>query len=299
MLIEQKLEQIKLSSSQNAAMNFILEKRQFIESMTIKELADASYTSTGTIIRLAKKLGYQGYEDFKQDYLKEIYYLDTHFINIDPNYPFHKDDNIQKIASKITTLACETSQDTFALLEHDQLQKAVWSLKNSNQIHLIAISYCLLLGEIFKLDMARIGRTVNVCHINGEELFIPATVQKGDCVIMISYSGQIEKLCILAKLLKEKEITLIVISSIGDNQLKSYADIQLFISTREKLHSKIKGYANENSIKQILDILYSCYFALDYDKNLEYRLEISKFGEQGRNSTIEIMKEDEYKSSRR
>ena len=72
MLIEQKIERARLSQSQQLIADYLLEKRSNIKDMTIKELAVATYTSTGTIIRLAKKLGYQGYEDFKADFLKEV-----------------------------------------------------------------------------------------------------------------------------------------------------------------------------------------------------------------------------------
>ena len=225
MLIEQKIERARLSQSQQLIADYLLEKRSNIKDMTIKELAVATYTSTGTIIRLAKKLGYHGYEDFKADFLKEVYYLDTHFKNIDPNFPFVKTDNIQKIASKVTLLAQETLSDTLALLEHDNLQKALRIMQKANQIHLAAISY----------------------------------------------SGEIHNLCSLARTLKGRSVPIIAITSLGDNELKKYADVVLHISTREKLYSKIAGYSNENSIKLILDILYSCYFNLMYDDNLARR----------------------------
>jgi len=195
MLIEQKIERARLSQSQQLIADYLLEKRSNIKDMTIKELAVATYTSTGTIIRLAKKLGYHGYEDFKADFLKEVYYLDTHFKNIDPNFPFVKTDNIQKIASKVTLLAQETLSDTLALLEQKKKKKALRIMQKANQIHLAAISYSLLLGQIFKLDMLRIGKNVNICNTNGEELFLPAVIKNNDCIIIISYSGEIHNLC--------------------------------------------------------------------------------------------------------
>ena len=173
MLIEQKIERARLSQSQQLIADYLLEKRSNIKDMTIKELAVATYTSTGTIIRLAKKLGYHGYEDFKADFLKEVYYLDTHFKNIDPNFP----------------LAQETLSDTLALLEHDNLQKALRIMQKANQIHLAAISYSLLLGQIFKLDMLRIGKNVNICNTNGEELFLPAVIKNNDFIIYVVWLG--------------------------------------------------------------------------------------------------------------
>lgn len=51
MLIEQKLEQIKLSSSQKSIAQFLLRKRSLIKDMTILELAQETYTSTATVIQ--------------------------------------------------------------------------------------------------------------------------------------------------------------------------------------------------------------------------------------------------------
>ena len=56
MLIEQKIERARLSQSQQLIADYLLEKRSNIKDMTIKELAVATYTSTGTIIMVMKIL---------------------------------------------------------------------------------------------------------------------------------------------------------------------------------------------------------------------------------------------------
>lgn len=293
MFIMQKLETIHLSSSQKEVAKYILDKKLAIEKLTLQELANQTYTSPATIIRLAKKLGYDGYEAFKKDFLEEQEYILTHFKHIDPNFPFTKNDTIQTIASKMTTLSKETLDDTLSLLKHDDLQKAVALLKKSKTIHLSAISYSLLLGQTFQLNMNRLGKMVHICPVIGEELFMNNLIQKEDCLLMISYSGQIDSMIHLARLAKRKGVSIIVITSLGDNDLKKYGDVVLNISTREKLYSKIGGFVNENSIKLILDILYACYFELNYDENLNKRIDISKESETNRFSSLDIMKESE------
>lgn len=298
MLIEQKLSQIKLSDAQHAVADYMLKQRYHMEKMTIQTLAKNTYTSVATIIRLAKKLGYSGYQEMKDDFLKEVHYLDSHFQKIDPNYPFSNYDNMQKIAYKVAALTKEAVDDTLTLIDHDSLQKAVMLMKNSPQIHLCALSYSLLLGHLFQMDMLRIGVPIHIHDISGDELFLPAIVQKNDTVLFISYSGQMEKLCLLAKQLKKQNAHIIVISSLGNNDLKTYSDVSLHLSTREKLHSKIKGYTNEASIKFLLDVLYSCYFALDYSTNQHKRLEICQFAETSsysslRRSTLDVLKENQ------
>ena len=64
------------------------------------------------------------------------------------------------------------------------------------------------------------------------------------------YKRQIHNLCSLARTLKGRSVPIIAITSLGDNELKKYADVVLHISTREKLYSKIAGYSNEDVYKR-------------------------------------------------
>lgn len=72
--------------------------------MIVKEIADATYTVPSTLIRIAKKLNYDGQNDLKTDFLNECEYLQSHFSNIDTNLPLTNKDTIMSIAGKIATL---------------------------------------------------------------------------------------------------------------------------------------------------------------------------------------------------
>ena len=54
-----------------------------------------------TNIRIAHKLGFQGWSDFKEAFLDEVIYLNSHFQEVDSNYPFTSQDTIMQIAHKI------------------------------------------------------------------------------------------------------------------------------------------------------------------------------------------------------
>lgn len=72
----------------------------------------------------------------------------------------------------MTILTKESADDTLSLIKHDDLQKAVSLLQKARIIHLSAISYSLLLGQTFQLNMNRLGKLVNICPVEGEELFL-------------------------------------------------------------------------------------------------------------------------------
>ena len=292
MLIIEKLKNIKgLSQSQQNIVEYILEKKQLIEKMTIKEIAEKTYTSSATFIRLAKNLGYNGFDELKKDYLDELRYLDTHFQNIDANKPFEKGDNNIAIANKIGTLFKESVNDTLSLISHEKLQKAVQLLKNCQTIHYCAISFPLIYGDDFALKMERLAKRVYISKLPGENLYSSALIQDNDIALIVSYSGETPLIKDMISIYKSKNIPIIAITSFGSSYLREHANVTLTISTREKLYSKIAGYSNEVSIKLLLDILYSCYFSLDYDKNFNNKKKLSKLSEKGRVSSSEILKE--------
>ena len=72
---------------------------------------------------------------------------------------------------------------------------------------------------------------------------------------------------------------------------------QELILDREIVSTKLKNAQqygkNFYEKKLILDILYACYFELNYDDNLNKRINISKESETTRFSSLDIMKESE------
>lgn len=281
MLLQQRIEQLEnISPSEKLIADYLLDKKEKIKNLSTRDIARETYTSSSTVVRFAQKLNYNGFNDLKEDYLNELNYISTHFIDIDPNYPFNNNDNIMTIAGKMSSLFIETINDSLSLIEHDSLQKATYLLKNTNRIFLYSISTSALLAEIFKQKMTRINKEVVSELLVGEYGFHSNLIKDNDCALFISYTGQSPNVIQYAKKLKEKNIPIIVISSIGDNELKQYADIVLHLSTREKQYSKISSFTSEYSTLYVLDLLYACYFSLDYDNNLNIKTALSKYEEQ-------------------
>lgn len=292
MLLKERIKSTPhLSDSQRSVLEYMYENPHEIAGMTLKEIAAASYTSPATLVRLAKNLGYDGYEELRRDFLKEEEYINQSFHSIDANTPFHANDNYMGIASKLTTLMKETADDTLSLIEFQDLKKAVNILLDAEKIHLTAISFPLLHGYDFQLKMRKIGKLVEVVDLLGEQLYTDPIIGPKDCALMISYSGETPLIRQMIKLYRRKQIPIIGITSIGNSTLRSNATVCLSVTTREKLYSKIAGYANGTSIQLLLDILYSCVFKENYEVNFHNKKKLSERSEPGRFATYDVMKE--------
>ena len=168
MLIQERLERCELSVSERAVADFILKEKMNIRDMTTREIAQAAFSSPSTLVRIAHKMNFAGWNELKEALLKEEEYLQTHFTDIDANLPFKKTDSIMSVAAKIAALKKESIEDTLSLISHDDLQKAVTMLYNASAIHLFAVSNNLLICREFQHNMARIGRHVEIQDIQGE-----------------------------------------------------------------------------------------------------------------------------------
>lgn len=291
MLLTEQLNETHFSRSEREVISFIEEEKEKIEDYSITYIAKKTYTSPSTLVRIAKKLGYSGWNDFKKAYLEEIHYLNSHFNDIDANTPFDEDESFMNIAYKIGQLHRESIEDTLSLIDQESLEKAIHILLNAHRIHIMAITNLVYAAEELVFKFRRIGvdaRTYTDQHLLAEAYMIP----KEDCCIVISYSGQTEPLLQTAQVLKNKGVPLIAITSIGDNTLSHLSDTSLYVTTREKSYKKISAYTSLESIHLLMDILYSCYFRCNYDQNYKHKIKLAQLTES-RQINNNIIKDEE------
>ncbi|TRZ40459.1 MurR/RpiR family transcriptional regulator [Niallia circulans] len=288
MLLTEKMREDMFSSSERAIITYIFEQREQIKDKTTQEISKETYTHPSTLIRIAKKLGYSGWIELKQVFLEEIEYLNSHYSNVDANYPFEAQDNIMTVASKMALLNQTTISDTLSLINYEDLQKATKMLEKAAHIKVFSVYHNLMICHDFKAKMNRIGKYVSLCTIDPH--FEAANSSVDNCAIVISYSGESENTVELLPFLKEKRVPILAITSIGENTLTKYADCILRITTRERLYSKIDSFTTNESINFLLNVLYACVFSLNYEHNLENKIHISKYFDH-RKSSNKVMKE--------
>lgn len=291
MFLKEKMKDFPFSNSERIIINYILDKQNEIKDYSTKMVAEETYTSPSTLIRISKKLGFNGWKDFKSAYLGEIDYLNKHFQDIDPNFPFTEQDTIMNIAGKIAHLHAESAKDTLSLMQHDTLRKAVEILRKSKEIRIFAVSNLTYVGEEFVFKLHRINKKAYICSVQDNMFQDAAMTSPDECAICISYTGETAPLLKSVHHLRENKVPIIAITSVGENHLSKASTVTLNITTRERSFSKIAGFSSLESISMVLNILYSCLFSLDYQENLNYKLDIAKKIEMNRVIDNEIIAE--------
>lgn len=300
MTLAQRVEELAIASgtdSKRVIGEFVLQKKSRFCDFTTQQIAQETYTSKSALVRFAKALGFSGWSEFAREYANEQHYQETHYTDIDPNLPFHEDSSTKDIVNLMCSLQMESLMDTADLVSPQTIDRVVNLMERSRRIGLFGMSPNSLLGELFRRRMLTIGRNVEIPAL-GDNGLLASSLDSSDCAIIISYSGNshaCEPLNAL-RFLEPNDVPVIGITSRGTNYLRQHAAYTLSISSQEKLFSKISTFATETSINYILNVLFSVYFARNYEKNLANKIEKGRILEYQRFSHLSELKEETSES---
>ena len=276
MLISDKLKSFDFTYAEKEIVKYFLNQKEEIARQSTREISKRLYCSPSSIIRLCQKLGFTGFEEFKEMYVEELHYLNSNFSDLNPSIPFMTEDNIQTISNKMCSLYHEIIDDTHSLLDHDMLRKSLNLLKNNKNIYIISSGSQNNLALTFRDKMARIGKHVNVYQSIDEPYYESCYLNKGDaCFLLISYTGETQNCIRMANKLNERNIDFITITSFGTNTLSSLSRCVLHVSTREKIRNNLGTFSMNLSTLYLLDLLYSMYFSLNYKENKKKKIKIA------------------------
>ena len=271
MIITEKIGKAHFSASEKIIIDYISSLGLKIEKQSANQIAKETYTSAPLVVRVAKKLGYHGWNDFKEAYIKELKYL-LEETDVDASIPFIVSDDIMTITNNIAILEKETIEDTKKLLDHDQLSKILSILRQIDIIDIYGVLDNLYLAKHFQGQMSYINKRVNICDLIGSEKTMAHLANEKHCALIISYSGQTQNLLDVGQIYHDKHIPMIAITCIGENSLNQLADACLYLSSKEMLNIKIGDFASATSLKYLLDIIYAGIFSFHYQKNLETKI---------------------------
>lgn len=290
MLLIDKIQQTNFSPAEQILIDYILQESTNIGEQTIQQIAKATFVHPSTLIRIAKKLEFNGWTDLKTAFLAEQNYLNSHFSEIDANLPFEQRDNSLIIAKKIAALEQTTIQDTLSLIQQEELEAATHLLEQAKEIKIFTSNVNLLIAQDFALKMRRLKKRVFISEIIDEQMYDAYSSDETTCALLISYTGENRMVKHVLPVLKKHKVSIISLTSIGENSISNAADCSLWITTRERLYSKIGSFTSSTSIAYLLDVLYATFFSKNYQQNLHYLTQLGHAFDN-RPTTSSVMEE--------
>lgn len=259
-----------LSKNERILANYILKHPEDVLKMSSKDLGKVCFVSTATVYRLCDKLGLSGFSDLKIKITSSLDDYRKSNENFNFDFPVNQFQTHYEIIQKIKEDYEQTLNLTANLFSLDQLRLIASAMKKAQIIDVYTSAGNINFALNFQFQMQEIGKQVNVPIDEYQQRLIAASSDENHLAIIITFGGR--GIYILPRILHKVKTPIVLISSY-DYTFKDFdPDYQLYISSYENHYKKISSFSTRLSILYILDVLYTCYFKLDYQENIEKKL---------------------------
>lgn len=262
----------ELSKNERILADYILKHPEDVLKMSSKDLGKVCFVSTATVYRLCDKLGLSGFSDLKIKITSSLddYRKSNEDFNFD--FPVNQFQTHYEIIQKIKEDYEQTLNITANLFSLDQLRLIPSAMEKAQIIDVYTSAGNINFALNFQFQMQEIGIQVNVPIDEYQQRLIAASSDENHLAIIITFGGRGILSDILPRILHKVKTPIVLISSY-DYTFKDFdPDYQLYISSYENHYKKISSFSTRLSILYILDVLYTCYFKLDYQENIEKKL---------------------------
>ena len=239
-------------------LDYIKEHLDETIHMNISELAKKAFTSNGTIIRVCRKLGCDGFKELKYRLLKESEAQKYVVHSVDFSYPFNINSTAQDVVNNIASLYKESINVILSSIDISLLKKASQQLIQAKRIFVFAVGDSLATSEIFINKLSKIGCFPILASQKGQSIMFTQHITKDDCALFVSYSGESAVCLKCSSLLRKKQIPIIALTACPNSTLGINAQTQLIIPYMEGLCDlKLATFYSHVAFEYILDNLYA------------------------------------------
>ena len=258
--------QNSLSTAEKYIAEYILSNTDEAKDLTIRELAEVTFTSPSSIIRFCRSLGFKGFKDFRQAFLIELSTMNQD--SFGTSLTIDKEDSLKTISSKVTYTNIKSLEETLLLLDSNVLDQIVELLLSSKKILLFGIGSSQIVAQDFSLKMLRLSKD---CYLNMDvhsQLLLAENSTSEDVAIIYSYSGETKEMLDYLDACLNNNTPVIAITRYSQSKLSKKSTYQLYTSASEPLF-RYGAMSSRLSQLTINDILYSGMITKNYNKLME------------------------------
>ena len=276
-LIRQMKKQENMTERERDICNYILEHPEQVESISSRELGHATFTSAASVTRLCQKLGMKGFPEFKIQFIREV--QNGQMEEKQEKVTMSERENVVTIVRKATCVQQQAIEETKKELSYSQLVRIGKWIAEATCVDFYVYDMNVYLAEYGGSQFFHAGKVANVLsatNIQGLQAAMPA---EGHIAILISHTGENERLVEIAKMLKRNNTKIIVMTAKRNGSIASFADELLYAAAQKKVEELWNSMFFASG-KYLLDILYGMEFSRKYEENLRLNKKYEQSGEK-------------------
>ena len=210
--------------------------------LSISDLSARLKVADATLVRFCKKLGYNGFQDFK--------------LHLSQSAGMMERKDASCTAKRIALQMVDAINETSRSIDYNQYLKIADLLIGSGKICAFGVGNSAITAMEISNVLARIGVMVTYTSDTHLQAMITSNLTANDTVILISVSGSTKDIIDVADIAKKNGVRIIVITCYDHSPLAKYAD-HILLSTRREAAYEGGSVSTIVSISYLINVLYS------------------------------------------
>jgi DNA-binding MurR/RpiR family transcriptional regulator len=249
-----------LPHSERMIADYILKHRDHIVSMTAREIAEASNTSTTTMSRFVRSLGFSSFAQLRFTLAR------NKADRTDPSKGNNdlSTDQIDNFIDTILKCKIEELTNTAAFMKTSRLHDAVRLIQNAELTVFAGVGNTISLAENAAFKFTQVGYRATAPSTSDGSSLLATTLTDHDCLVVISSSGYSKRLVTVMDNAIDSGTPIIMITDNEDSELAQRADILLKTASRDRIIARNLRFS-QNSINFVIEILMLSLFHESHD----------------------------------
>lgn len=256
----------KFSTSEDSLVDYFLQlKNDELVNKTLADMANETEISQTTIYNFVKKLGFNGFQDFKIKLASNSISSTQperliNYSEIDPS------DSYIDVAKKTIHFNQQSLENLVNFLDEKTLQRIVRLLEKSQNIYFFGQggSSVIALDSYHKFLRSKLN-----CHYVSDyhiQLSICSKLTKKDCVFLFSHSGDSLETINLAKILQKNNCPIICITGNPVGKILKLSTESVIAFSQEAKY-RTESLTSRLLYQTVMDILYTIIMFKDEEEN--------------------------------
>lgn len=244
-----------LSKTDQKIATFILDNRLTVPTMALREIADGCGTSSPTVSRFIKRLGFDDFNDLRLSLARNEGEQTSTTSVIGKSTESISPDRFQESLHYILT--CKTAElaDTVARLDEQTVMGLIERFNQADTILVAGVGNTRTLADNMAFKLRHLGLPgVSLTSVSDAIAFVP-TLKSQDVLVVISSSGISRRLDRLVALSSDLAIPVAVITSNPQSPLIEKAQYVIMSTQRDRLFAYGVPFSH-NSANFIIEVLF-------------------------------------------
>ncbi|NJM84646.1 MAG: MurR/RpiR family transcriptional regulator [Tabrizicola sp.] len=200
----------------------ILARKDIDEATPLRSVAEGSGVSEAMVVKVAKKLGFAGFREFRQG-LVDYYSSDTAALHSE----IGAEDTAGQIVQKVFRTAMQALEETFAILDLEAFERAADFLHRARQRDLYGLGGSAQIARDVSHKFLRIGIRTSVFDDAHMMVMSAALLGHDDVAIAFSHSGSTTAVIEAVELARRNGARTVGVTNYADSPLARIVDVVL------------------------------------------------------------------------